>query len=90
MLLRKNDLKICSKITGEHPCRSVVSVKLLCNLIEITPQHGCFPINLLDIFRTLFLKNTSGRSLLESEINVGFVGVLMWLKIIESGSAVTA
>ena len=29
------------------------------NFIEIALQHGCFPVNLLHIFKTLFLKNTS-------------------------------
>ena len=33
--LGKSVLKICSKFTGEHPCRSVISIKLLCNFIEI-------------------------------------------------------
>ena len=27
--LRKSVLKICSKFTGEHPCRSAISIKLL-------------------------------------------------------------
>ena len=30
VFLRKAILKICSKFTGEHPCRSVISIKLLC------------------------------------------------------------
>ena len=29
MLLEKGVLKICRKFTGEHPCRSVISIKLL-------------------------------------------------------------
>ena len=29
--LRKGILKICSKFTGEHPCRSVISMNLLCS-----------------------------------------------------------
>ena len=37
---------------------------LLCNFVEITLRHGCSPVNLLDIFRTLFPKNTSGGLLL--------------------------
>ena len=45
---------------------SAISIKLLCNFIEITLQHGCSPVNLLHIFRTPFLKNTSGRLLLIS------------------------
>ena len=58
-LLRKGVLKIRSKFTGEHPCQSVISIKLLCNLTEITLRHGCSPVNMLHIFRTPFSKNTS-------------------------------
>ena len=36
VFLGKGVLKICSKLTGGHPCRSAISIKLLCNLIEIT------------------------------------------------------
>ena len=32
------------------------------NFIEITLGHGCSPVNLLHIFRTSFLKNTSSVS----------------------------
>ena len=60
MFLEKGVLKKCSKFTGEHPCRSTISIKLLCNFIEIALRHGCSPVNLLNIFRTPFLKNTSG------------------------------
>ena len=34
-------LKICSKFTREHPCRSVISIKLQCKFIAITLWHGC-------------------------------------------------
>ena len=54
MFLGKGVLKICSKSTAEHPCRSVISIKLLCNVIEITLQHGCSPVNLLHIFSFVF------------------------------------
>ena len=60
VFLGKGVLKICRKCTGEHPCRSVISVNLSCNFIEITLRLGCFPVNLLHIFRTTFDKNTSG------------------------------
>ena len=46
---------------------SKVTKQLYCNFIEITLQHGCCPINLLDIFRTPFLKNSSGGLLLGNE-----------------------
>ena len=59
VLLVKDVLKICSKFTGKHPCRSVISIKLQGKFIEITLWHGCSPVNLLQIFRTLFSKNTS-------------------------------
>ena len=57
VFLRKGVLKICTNFTGEHPCRSVISIKLLFNFIEIALQHGCSPVNLLDIFRTPYPKN---------------------------------
>ena len=31
VLLGKGIMKICSIITGEHPCRSAISIKLLCH-----------------------------------------------------------
>ena len=40
-------------------CRSVISVKLVCSFIEITLWNGCSPVNLLHIFRTPVLRNTS-------------------------------
>ena len=58
--LRKGVLKICNKFTGEHPCRSAISIKLQSNFTEIILQHGCSPVNLLHIFRTLFPWSTSG------------------------------
>ena len=64
VFLRKGVQKICSKFTGEHPCRSVISIKLQSNIIEIALRHGCSPVNLLHIFRTPFLRSTSERILL--------------------------
>ena len=49
VLLGKGFLKICSKFTVEHPC----------NFNDIALRYGCSPVNLLLIFRTPFLKNTS-------------------------------
>ena len=51
----KGVLKICSKFTGEHPCGSVISIKLQTNFIEITLRHGCSPVNLLHILEHFFL-----------------------------------
>ena len=54
MFLVKDVLKICSKFTGEHPCRSVISIKLQSSFIEITLRYGCSPVNLLHPFTTPF------------------------------------
>ena len=59
VFLRRALLKICSKFAGEHRCRNVVSIKLQSNFIEITLRYGCSLVNLLHIFRTPILKNTS-------------------------------
>ena len=67
VFLGKGALKICSKFTREHPCRSVISIKLQSNFIEITLRHGCSPVNLLHIFRAPFPKNTAGGLLLNAE-----------------------
>ena len=64
VFIGKAVMKICSKFTGEYPYRSVISVKLQSNFIEITLRHGCSPVNLLLIFRIPFLKKTSGWLLL--------------------------
>ena len=78
VFLRKGVLKTCSKFTGEHQCRSAISIKLQSkatllkstllkiqsNFIEIALRHGCSPVNLLHIFRTPFSKNPSGGLLL--------------------------
>ena len=53
--LGKGVLKISSKFTGDHPYRSVISIKLLPNLLHI--------------FRTPFPKNTSGWLLLINSWN---------------------
>ena len=77
MFLEKCVLKICCKVTGEHPRRSGISIKLLCKaiLIEITFRRGCFPENLLHIFRTPFskgkdaLRNFSSEYLINSQFH---------------------
>ena len=61
VFLLKGVLRIYSKFTGEHPCRSGISIQLLSNFIEVALRHGCSPVTLLHIFRTPFLKNASGQ-----------------------------
>ena len=58
VFLRKGVLKIYSKFTGEHPSISVILIKLLCNFVEITHQHGCSPVNLLLFLEHLFLRTS--------------------------------
>ena len=43
----------------------MISIKWQSNF-EITPRHGCSPVNLLHIFRTPFYKNTSRGLLLNN------------------------
>ena len=77
VFLGKGVLKIWSKFTGEHPNWSVISIKLQSKFIEITLQHGCSPVNLLHIFRTPFLKNTSWRLLVHfvlQDQSEGYIG----------------
>ena len=69
MVLGKGILKMCSKSAGEHRCRSVISIMLQSNFIEIILRHGCSPVNLLYIFRTPFPKNTSGRLHLNQNVS---------------------
>ena len=43
VFLVKGVLKICSKFTGEHPCRSAISIKLLCNCTLVWLFFRKFP-----------------------------------------------
>ena len=36
VFLIKSVLKICCKFTGEHPCRSVISIKLQSNWVAVS------------------------------------------------------
>ena len=42
VFLAKGVPKICSKFTEEHPCRSMISIKLLCTWV-----HGYFDMGVL-------------------------------------------
>ena len=80
VFLGKSILKICSKFTGEHSCRSEISIKLQRNFIEITLRHGCSFLTLLHIFRTSFLENTSGKLLLPK---IGWLKATKFIEIAE-------
>ena len=47
------------RLTGEHPCGSVIPTKLLCNFIEIIPPHGRSLANSLLSLRWTPHKNNS-------------------------------
>ena len=70
VFLVKRTLKICNKFTGEHPCRSVISIKLQSNFIELTLRYGCSPLNLLHTFKTPFTKNSYGGLLLNLDFKL--------------------
>ena len=76
VFLGKDDLKTCSKFTGEHPCRSAISIKLQSNFIEITLRYGCSFVSLLHIFRTPFHKSISEGLLLK----ISTCGKSLWSK----------
>ena len=63
-VLMKRSSENLQQICREHSCRSVISIKLQSNVIDITLRHGCSPVNLLHIFRTPFYKSTYGGLLL--------------------------
>ena len=79
-VLKKKRSEICSKFIGEHPCQSVILIKLLFNFIEIALWHGCSSVVLLHIFRTSFHKNTSGELLLNQ---VQFSDHLIWQNVLQ-------
>ena len=61
VFLGKRVQKVYSIFTEHQPCRSAISVKLLCKVA---------PVNLLHIFRTPFYKNIFGGLLLYSQEDV--------------------
>ena len=80
VFLTKGVLKIYSKFTGEHPCRSAISIKLLCNFIEIALRYGCSPVSLLHIFRKPFSRNTSGWLLLHVDSSFSKIKSLLYTR----------
>ena len=69
-VLKKRCSEICSKFTAEeHLWRSVIYMWMESNFIEITLLHGCFPVNLLHIFRTASHEITSRGLLLNIVTN---------------------
>ena len=60
VVLMKKCFENMWQIYREHPYQSVILA------IEITHRHGCSPINLQRVFRTLFYENFSGGCLLDS------------------------
>ena len=74
MFLERGVLKICSRFTGERPCRRLISIKLLCSFIEITLQHGCSPVNLQHIFRTPFTSED-----ITAMVGISVITQLFWM-----------
>ena len=54
MILGKGVLKICSKFTGEHPCGSAISIKLLAKKSLMENFIFCAVIV---VYRCVFLQN---------------------------------
>ena len=47
VVLKKRCSEKCSKLAGEHSCRSMISIKFQSNFIEIALRPWCSPVNLL-------------------------------------------
>ena len=77
---RKGALRNFSKFTGKHLCQSLyfnkVSGLRAETLLKKRLWHRCFPVNFAKFLRIPFLKNTSGRLLL----NTLFASDYRWLK----------
>ena len=56
VFFREDVLKMWNKFTGELPWRGVISIKLLCNVIEIALSHGCSPVICCMFSEHLFIK----------------------------------
>ena len=61
VFLRKGVVKVCSKFTGEDPCRSVISINLLYDFISILAWFFSYKF-------AVYFQNTSGRLLLYQNI----------------------
>ena len=88
VFLGKGVLKVCNRITGEHQCRSVILIKLQSNFIDITLRQGC-SLNLLNVLRKSFPRNTCGElllvlviTLLPPDMHVQFLAVSYFHKML--------
>ena len=83
VFLGKGVLKICNWATllKSH---FGMGVLLQSNFIEIALRQGCSPVNLLQIFRTPFLKNTSGGLLLSMVCSQSYSHPLFHISYIQS------
>ena len=54
VFLWKGVLKICSKFTGEHTCRSVISIKFLCKFVENHTLAWAFSCKFAAYFQNFF------------------------------------
>ena len=69
--VKKSVLRNFEKSTGKHLCQSLFLVKLQARsatLLKKRLWHRCFPVNFAKFLRTPFLRNTSGRLLLQFQI----------------------
>ena len=67
VFVRKGVLKICSKFTIEHPCQSVILIKLLCKATKLTaknmPISGIFLVGKRQKSDFLYIAEIFGKSL---------------------------
>ena len=74
VFLAKVVLKICSKFTGEHPCRRAISIKLV---YWNRTSAWVFSRRFAAYFQNTYPRNTSGWLLLDLEV------LLHWIMVME-------
>ena len=65
MFCKKGVVRNFAKFTGKHLCQSLFFNIVAATILKKRLWHRCFPVNSAKFLRTTFLKNTSGRLLLD-------------------------
>ena len=71
-------MKVGGKFAEEHPCGSVISIKLLRNFIEITLEDGFSTVKLLHISRILFTRTSLKDWWISSLIKSWNYNIVLW------------
>ena len=85
--VKKGVLRNFKKFTGKHLSQSLIFNKVAglrpATLLKKRLWHRCFPVNFVELLKTLFLQNTSGRLLLKLDWSKRKM-VAIWFRISEN------